>query len=184
MVGTTKPHNRPILIGLLQAVLVGLSLFCSPLAVANASAADSSQSAADQLLVKFRSGTDAVERAAVHDANDATLERHFGPERTDLVAIPSDESVAAAAADYEQDPNVISAEPNGTVSISTTPNDLGSSLWGLNNTGQNGGISDADIDAPEGWGLLGSSAVTGSPWPQLGVAVGVIDTGVDRKSVV
>jgi subtilisin family serine protease len=43
-------------------------------------------------------------------------------------------------------------------------------LWGLNNSGQNGGTADADIDAPEAWGVA-----TGDG----SVVVGVIDTGVD-----
>ena len=50
------------------------------------------------------------------------------------------------------------------------PNDPDfSKLWGLNNTGQNGGLVDADIDAPEAWEVsIGS-----------GIVVGVIDSGVD-----
>jgi subtilisin family serine protease len=43
-------------------------------------------------------------------------------------------------------------------------------LWGLHNTGQEGGTPDADIDAPEAWLLQ-----TGAPE----VIVAVIDTGVD-----
>ena len=42
--------------------------------------------------------------------------------------------------------------------------------WGLNNTGQNGGKGDADIDAPEAWGIT-----TGTNK----VMIAVIDTGVD-----
>src|SRR4051812_1609914 len=54
---------------------------------------------------------------------------------------------------------------DGTV----TPNDplYGSYEWGLNNTGQTGGTSDADIDAPEAWGIS-----TGSN----SVVVGIVDT--------
>jgi subtilisin family serine protease len=55
--------------------------------------------------------------------------------------------------------------------ISTIPNDPSfSSLWGLHNTGQSGGVSDADIDAPEAWNIR-----TGAP----SLVVGVIDTGID-----
>lgn len=43
-------------------------------------------------------------------------------------------------------------------------------LWGLHNTGQDGGIEDADIDAPEAWAFQTSAAE---------VIVAVIDTGVD-----
>jgi subtilisin family serine protease len=61
-------------------------------------------------------------------------------------------------------------EPNFVSSVSVLPNDtqLGS-LWGLNNTGQSGGVVDADIDAPEAWEVsTGSSSIV----------VAVIDTGV------
>jgi subtilisin family serine protease len=43
------------------------------------------------------------------------------------------------------------------------------SLWGLNNYGQEGGILDVDVDAPEAWSLTRGE----------GVVVGVIDSGVD-----
>ena len=55
-------------------------------------------------------------------------------------------------------PNVIPNDPSFT------------QLWGLNNTGQNGGTVDADIDAPEAWDIQ-----TGNP----NLVIGVLDTGVD-----
>lgn len=63
------------------------------------------------------------------------------------------------------------AEPNYLQYVDQTPNDPNfSQLWGLNNTGQTGGINDADIDAPEAWNIsTGSSEII----------VGVIDTGID-----
>ncbi|GIK22590.1 MAG: S8 family serine peptidase [Ignavibacteriaceae bacterium] len=49
------------------------------------------------------------------------------------------------------------------------PNYENGDLWGLNNYGQNGGTTDADIDAPEAWQIT-----TGS-----NVVIAVIDDGVD-----
>lgn len=52
------------------------------------------------------------------------------------------------------------------------PNDLHDQSWGLHNYGQTGGISDADIDAPEAWYIA-----TGDR--EKGPIIAVIDTGVD-----
>jgi subtilisin family serine protease len=66
----------------------------------------------------------------------------------------------------------VRAEPNFIVwANATTPNDPSfSQLWGLHNTGQTGGVADADIDAVEAW-----DRTTGDG----SVVVGVIDTGID-----
>ena len=61
------------------------------------------------------------------------------------------------------------AEPNGILWAQATPNDpMYGSQWGLNNTGQTGGTSDADIDAPAAWDLTTGSSVV----------VAVVDSGV------
>jgi subtilisin family serine protease len=64
-------------------------------------------------------------------------------------------------------------EPDYIVGIDRVPSDAAftdGTLWGLRNTGQNGGTPGADIDAVRAWDLT-----TGSP----NVVVAVIDTGIN-----
>ncbi|SHJ61227.1 Subtilase family protein [Rubritalea squalenifaciens DSM 18772] len=57
-------------------------------------------------------------------------------------------------------------------SAATFPNDPRfSEVYGLDNTGQTGGTSDADIDAPEAWDTRSSAA---------DIVVAVVDTGIRR----
>jgi subtilisin family serine protease/fibronectin type 3 domain-containing protein len=80
-------------------------------------------------------------------------------------------SVEAALFAYRADPSVLYAEPDYRVHLTVTPNDPQfDSLWGLHNTAQTGGTTDADIDAPEAWEATVGSGNT---------MVAVIDTGVD-----
>ncbi len=69
-------------------------------------------------------------------------------------------------------PEVEAVSPNFILHTDDTiPNDPNFDyLWGLHNTGQTGGTSGIDIDAPQVWDLI-----TGSS----DVIVGVIDTGID-----
>lgn len=70
-------------------------------------------------------------------------------------------------------PAVLYAEPDYIVSIVGIPDDSRfSELWGMHNTGQTGGVDDADIDAVEAWEIS-----TGSK----DIVVGVIDSGVDHS---
>jgi len=64
------------------------------------------------------------------------------------------------------------AEPNMVDRLFLTPNDpLYDEQWHYHNTGQDppGGTPDADIDAPEGWGISTGGAV---------IRVGVLDSGI------
>jgi serine protease len=82
-------------------------------------------------------------------------------------------SVGRALSTFRLQSRVAFAEPDYLVRAANTPNDANfGSLWGLNNIGQTGGASDADIDATEAWDM---STGAGS------VAVGVIDSGVDYR---
>jgi thermitase len=87
-------------------------------------------------------------------------------------------SVQQAVARLNRSSAVLYAEPNYVVHALATPDDP---LFGqqddLDNTGQRGGRPDADIDAPEGWGLggLGSFPASG------GAKVGIVDTGIQQS---
>ncbi len=61
-------------------------------------------------------------------------------------------------------------------SVFNTNDTLYNDLWHLNNTGQGGGKSDADVDAPEAWALeTVCPGSIGSP----NIVIAIIDTGVD-----
>ena len=127
-----------------------------------------------ELMVRFRPGVGAARRAAVRADEDAQLRKSLPLSGLELLRLAPGDSVRAAAAEFEDDPDVMYAEPNFYYELDAVPNDPRfSELWGLHNTGQlvNGsaGTADADIDAPEAW-----ETTTGS----ASVTVGVVDSGV------
>jgi subtilisin family serine protease len=89
-----------------------------------------------------------------------------------VLRVPKNESVASLITKYQASGLVEFAEPDYLVHADAAPNDpkyLDGTLWGLNNTGQNGGTPDADIDAPEAWDVLNSAS---------NIVVAVLDTGI------
>jgi subtilisin family serine protease len=139
-----------------------------------------------ELIVRFKPGTS-------EDKKSITLEKAHGVARDVIArsariaraggqAVPASEqlkvikvpgNVAAAQAALEQDPNVLYVEPNFKTHIEAQviPNDFEfDSLYGILNTGANGGTVGADIDATDAWGIS-----TGS----RDMIVAVIDTGID-----
>lgn len=129
------------------------------------------------LLVRFK--PDAIsrrvappqQRDAIHAVCGTTKIRSFRITPTDVVRIAPGDDVRTVARRYEAMQDVDFVEPNFQYQVSAIPNDPSFSLlWGMNNTGQTGGVADADIDAPEAWDIA-----TGNQT----IIVGVIDTGVD-----
>ncbi|HEY3021107.1 MAG TPA: S8 family peptidase [Solirubrobacteraceae bacterium] len=131
------------------------------------------------VLVRYRSGTTAAERADTRQDADVVREAGLPLPRVELDRTGSGTSVDHAVAALNRDPDVLYAEPNRIVHALLAANDsLFANEWGLNNTGQSvtnapptpSPVAGADIHAQAAWDLT-----TGDPH----VVVGVVDTGVD-----
>jgi thermitase len=129
--------------------------------------------APDRILVKADEDASAGAIESINAENDAETEERLSHLDVSVIELPEDLSPAEAVELYEASPNVDYAEPDYKVyPAQSAPNDpYYYLLYGLNNTGQNGGAADADVDAPEAWSAMPSDA------PRSVVAV--IDTGVD-----
>jgi len=71
------------------------------------------------------------------------------------------------------DAGLMYAEADDIVRILATPNDpefTDGTQWGLHNTGQEDGVADADIDAPEAWDIRSSAE---------DVIIAIVDTGLN-----
>lgn len=129
----------------------------------------------EELLVKFKEGISEKNKLDMHKRRRATRIKEFRHLRIEHVQLDPGISVKEALAQYKSDPDVEYAVPNYIRKMLATPpqtfpNDaLFNQLWGLNNTGQNGGTPGADIKAPAAWNIT-----TGGD-----VVVAVIDTGID-----
>jgi len=89
-----------------------------------------------------------------------------------ILTLPPNQDQEKVVAEYRRSGLVEFAEMDRVGHVFATPDDpkyLDGTLWALNNTGQNGGLSDADIDAPEAWDLRNSAS---------NIIVAVLDTGV------
>ncbi len=128
-----------------------------------------------ELLVKYKSSVRAAALGHSGGRLNAFTLRRFKAVGIHHERIPEDMTVEEALEICEDDPDVEYAEPNYVRQISAMPDDLDFGvLWGLNNTGQTGGLLDADIDAVEAWGDAAKLRVGSKD-----VVVAVLDTGAD-----
>jgi thermitase len=130
----------------------------------------------DTVIVKFANGVSSAQRAALFGTTGVTGKvGNVAGVGAQVVNVQGDP--AAVAQRLNRSVLVSYAEPNFILRATAIPNDpMFSQLYGLNNTGQTGGRSDADIDAPEGWDAagLGGFPATG------GTKIGIVDTGIDQ----
>ncbi|MEW6281128.1 MAG: S8 family serine peptidase [Candidatus Eremiobacterota bacterium] len=134
-----------------------------------------------QVLVKLKAGMSA--QAVQSFSSDygakvlhrfripAAAAKSFNGELVQLT-LPEGMTTAQAVAAMGKDPRVTYAEPNFKVQASgRLPDDLTDQQWGLQNTGQNGGIAGVDIKAAQAWDITHGIR-------ENGPVIAVIDTGV------
>ncbi len=138
-----------------------------------------------EVIVRIKGGfgledsfTEKYGAAVIHEFDiPDNIFKNFDGEMLQL-KLPHGMSVEQAVAAMSKDAQVEYVVPNNIYHLEETPqnvpNDLQTGLWGLNNTGQDGGVADADIDAPEAWvHHTGRNQANGAP------IIAVIDTGID-----
>lgn len=123
-----------------------------------------------EVVVKFRPTVNAQQRQSALTATGLrplAASPYSGVLR---VQVPPGQE-AATIASLQARGDVEFAEVNAIVTAFDSPNDPDfSKQWGLHNSGQSGGITDADIDGPAAWDLeTGSSEVI----------VAILDSGID-----
>ena len=124
----------------------------------------------EYILVKFNSGAPQFRIHEICNEVGITIDKHYKDIDVYKIKVPFDKVMETIDIILKYD-EVEYAEPDYAVRIlQTIPNDPDfDKLWGLHNTGQDGGTVDADIDAPEAWEIITGGSVV----------VGVIDTGVN-----
>lgn len=98
-----------------------------------------------------------------------------------LVKLPPGVTVADAVSKFSQEQCILYAEPNYKIKLFLTPSDpCFPYLWGLHNTGQTDGTTDADIDAPEAWDIITDVNTMIDPnGDNKDIIIAVIDSGID-----
>ena len=126
-----------------------------------------------EVIVKYKSG---IKRKSISSLsslqNFKVVKTYTNVSKNNVLTVLKSSSTTQDMINkLKSDPNVASVSPNYIRSLDLDPNDPDfNQLWGMNNTGQTGGVSDSDIDAVEAWDIT-----TGSS----NVVVAVFDTGID-----
>ena len=131
-----------------------------------------------RIVVKLAQGVSGEQINDIHQIYGAQVigHMHGAPDEIILdLGQAEGEKVLTISEAYSQDSRVLWASPNFLfqLDLSYIPNDphyQNGNQWHLNNTGQSGGNSGADVDAPEAWDIS-----TGNP----DIVIAIIDTGVE-----
>lgn len=124
-----------------------------------------------QVLIKMKPEKSIAQKTALKNRMQATSRKAFSRLGIELWEV-GNADISALIQQYKHHPDIEYIQPDYIYyPVTKMPDDPDISIqWGLNNIGQNGGTTDADIDAPEAWDIA-----TGSP----SIVLAIIDTGVD-----
>lgn len=173
MAGDPAVSPQPPLVGAfaLDEILVGLNPEAAPpTSTALQSAAAIFQTSGLEPLAR-RYGVRSIEPLFPGLSGRDLAAQTYGLNRIYKVTVTQGVDIIEMVREFDRHPAVEFAELNRIYRALWTPNDPSfKEQWGLHNTGQSSGRSDADIDTPEAWDYtLGSSNVT----------IAIVDTGVD-----
>lgn len=132
--------------------------------------------AAEKIIIKYKKNHSYSKKQNAYLKNLAN-EVHEFPNINNLeTATYKNKADANKALDaYRRDSNIEYAEMDKPLKLYSIPNDTSFSLqWGLSNSGQTGGLSDVDINAPEAWELSNGSQ---------NIIIGLIDSGVNYNHI-
>lgn len=133
----------------------------------------------NEVLVKFKNSTSPENANAIRQEIFGLNARNLGRTKIEHWKLPSFilinnnsfGDIEAVIQHYSTHPDIEFIEPNYLLSIGLASDDPSlNQLWGLDNQGQTGGVTDADIDALEAWDIIKESP---------NVKIGVLDTGID-----
>jgi len=127
-----------------------------------------------EFLVKYKTTSSETARKSFRKNIKADHKRTFKNVNIELWGIDEKSSIEKTIRELKKNEIIEYIEPNYIIELDEIiPNDPDFyQLWGLHNTGQQGGLTDADIDAPEAWDVTTSSS---------SVVVAIVDTGIDWK---
>jgi subtilisin family serine protease len=125
----------------------------------------------DRLLVEPDPASDHNALEALHRSLGARIESRLGDAgEVQVLEVPLGTDIPGWVERYQRSGLVLHAEPDYLLWADMTPNDPSfGNQWGLQNTGQTGGVPGADIDAVSAWNTLTSAS---------NVIVAIIDSGV------
>jgi len=160
-----------------SVIVVALLLTLGPLFAApgSAEARDKDEKHQEEILVKFKEGVSEAVEQDVHKTKGGEVkkEKEIKGLGVEVVKVGKGKTEAKIQ-EYLQDPNVDYAEALGIGYVDWAPGDaMYAQQWSLNNTGQNGGKADADIDGPRAWDVTRGASNSRS-------AIAILDTGINE----